>query len=62
MQHYQTLHFLSATVEEEEHYQQMAADFTIKTFGPIDKLEKHRVAIDLFADSFGLIQDIPSRN
>ncbi len=62
MQHYQTLHFLAATVEEEEHYQQMAADYTLKAFGPTDKLEKHRIAIDLFADSFELIQEIPSRN
>ena len=61
MQHYQTLHFLATTVEEEEHYQQMAADYTLKVFGPSDKLDKHRIAIDLFANSFELIQDIPSR-
>lgn len=61
MQHYQTLHFLAETVEEEEHYKQMAADYTIKVFGPQVILEKHRIAIDLFADSFELIQEIPSR-
>ncbi len=62
MQHYQTLHLLATTVEEEEHYKQMAADYTIKAFGPADRLEKHREEIDLFADSFELIQEIPARN
>jgi len=61
MQHYQTLHFLAGTVEEEEHYKQMSADYTIKVFGPVEKLEQHRNAIDLFVNSFELIQEIPSR-
>ena len=61
MQHYQTLHFLATTVEEEEHYQQMAADYTLKAFGPKEKLEKHHIAIDLFANSFELIQEIPTK-
>lgn len=61
VQHYQNLHFLATTVEEEEHYKQMAADYTIKVFGPSDMLEKHRLGIDLFVESFELIQEIPSR-
>ncbi len=59
--HYQTLHFLATTVEEEEHYKQMAADYTIKVSGPTHLINKHRKELMLFADSFELIQDIPSR-
>ena len=61
LQHYQTLHFLAATVEEEEHYRQMTADYTIKVSGPSDLIEKHRDEIQLFADSFELIGEIPDR-
>ena len=60
-QHYQTLHFLASTVEEEEHYKQMAADFTIKVSGPGESIEQHWEEIALFANSFELIQEIPAR-
>jgi len=61
MEHFQTLHFLSGTVEEEEHYRQMAADYTIKVYGPSTLVEKHREEILLFATSFELIQELPER-
>lgn len=59
--HYQTLHFNAQTVEEEEHYKQMAADYTIKVTGPAPLVEEHQKEITLFADSFELIQEIPTR-
>lgn len=60
-QNYQILHYLATTVEEEEHYKQMAADYTIKAIGPNELLEKHRDEISLFINSFELIQEIPCR-
>ena len=58
LEHYQTLSFLASTKEEEEYYKQMRADYTIKVVGPY---EKHREEIDLFANSFELIQELPAR-
>jgi hypothetical protein len=58
---YQTLHFLAATVEEEEHFRQMAADYTIKLAGPSELIEKQREQIALFVSSFHLIQEIPPK-
>lgn len=59
--HYQTLAYLGTTVEEEEHFKQMRADYTIKVTGPQELIEKHREELMLFAKSFELIQEIPSR-
>jgi hypothetical protein len=61
LEHFQTLHFLAGTVEEEEHYRQMAADVTIKVSGPTPLIKKHYEEIVLFASSFELIQEIPER-
>lgn len=61
MEHFQTLHFRATTLEEEEHYRQMAADVTLKVTGPTALIEKHRAEITLFAESFELIQEIPER-
>jgi hypothetical protein len=61
IEHFQYLHFLAATVEEEEHYKQMAADYTIKVYGPSAQLEKHLEEFFLFSNSFELIQEIPER-
>ncbi len=61
LEHYQTLHFFAGTVEEEEHYKQMSADFTIKVCGPCAMIERHREEIRLFANTFELIQEIPTR-
>jgi len=61
LDHYQTLHFLAQTLEEEEHYKQMAADYTIKVTGPIDEINKRQIELFLFAESFELIQPIPQR-
>lgn len=61
MEHYQRLHFLATTVEEEEHYKQMTADYTIKVSGPSQILEKHKDEILFFANSFALIQELPAR-
>ncbi len=58
LEHYQTLSFLASTREEEEHYKQMRADYTIKVVGPY---AAHRAEIDLFANSFELIQELPAR-
>lgn len=60
-EHYQTLHFLAATVEEEEHYRQMGADYTVKVSGPAALIEKYKDEIALFVTSFQLIQEIPAR-
>jgi hypothetical protein len=57
---YQRLHFLAASVEEEEHYKQMSADYTIKISGPRPLIEKYREEIEMFAQSFELIQEIPA--
>jgi hypothetical protein len=62
LDHYQTLHFLTSTVEEEEHYKQMAADYTIKVSGLSTLIDQHREEISLFADSFELIQELPLRS
>jgi hypothetical protein len=59
LEHYQALHFLASTVEEEEHYKQMAADYTIKVTGPKALIEQHREELSFFVDSFELIQEIP---
>jgi hypothetical protein len=61
LDHYQTLHFLAESVEEEEHYKQMAADYTIKVTAPSSLIEKYREEISLFANSFDLIQELPTR-
>ncbi len=58
--HYQTLSFLANSVEEEEHFKQMKADYTIKVNGPTELIEKHRAYLLLFANSFELIQEIPA--
>lgn len=58
--HYQKLHFMAATLEEEEHYKQMSADYTIKVSGPTALIEKHKKEILLFAGSFELIDEIPN--
>lgn len=57
---YQMLRFLAATVDEEEHYKQMRADYTIKVSGPCHLMEKHRDAIQFFVSSFHLIDSLPS--
>lgn len=59
VEHYQTLRFLASTVEEEEHYKQMSADYTIKIVGPTAQIDKHKSELTLFAQSFELIQEIP---
>ncbi|MCH9609039.1 MAG: hypothetical protein S4CHLAM45_09240 [Chlamydiales bacterium] len=55
----QRLHFSAQTAEEEAHYLQMAANFTIKATGPSSLIEKHRDEICQFANSIELIQEIP---
>lgn len=44
---------------EETLYKQMRADYTIKATGPAALVEKHREALNAFARSFELIQEIP---
>lgn len=60
-EHYQTLSFLAQSIEEEEHYKQMRADYTIKATGTEAALDLHRKELELFASSFELIQEIPKR-
>jgi len=40
---------------------QMRSDFTIKAVGWRDALEKHKDEIVMFANSFELIEEIPTR-
>ncbi len=53
---FQRLTFLSQEPEEKAYYEQMGADFTIKATGSV---EEHQDALQRFAASFELIEDIP---
>jgi hypothetical protein len=54
-----TLH-LNYNSEKETSLKQMRADYTIKASGPTFLMEKHRHAIINFANSFELIEEIPT--
>ncbi|NGX61492.1 MAG: hypothetical protein K940chlam9_00978 [Chlamydiae bacterium] len=58
--HLQNLLFRASNLEEKEHYRQMGADYTIKVQGPPDEIAEHKEEILFFAESFGLIQPLPS--
>jgi len=51
-EHYQNLH--------DQRYRQMRSDYTIKAVGPPDQIQKHRKEIEQFANTFELIEEIPS--
>lgn len=53
-------HTLSNHPQHEKEYKQMRADFTIKATGTPEAINKHRDTIIQFAESFELIQSIPS--
>ncbi len=53
-EHYRTLS------KPSEKYRQMRADYTIKVTGPTDLIESHRNEIISFANSFELIEAIPT--
>lgn len=60
-EHYRMLSHPSSA-ENEDKYQQMRADVTIKAVGPKALTEKHRTKIMAFARSFELIEEIPVRS
>ncbi len=59
-EHFQNLQ-LAGTEEEMRHFRQMRSDYTIKAKGPPDLIEQHKSMIELFADSFELIEELPTR-
>lgn len=59
-EHYRTLS-LPKTPEEESLFKQMRADVTIKAIGPKHLMEKYKQTIVIFARSFELILEIPTR-
>jgi len=59
--HFRTLTYIEATPVEQRYYKQMRADYTIKATGPIEIIDKHQEEIEQFAQSFELIQSIPSK-
>jgi hypothetical protein len=56
---YQALLFCGKTHEEKEFYKQLCADFTIKAYGPKEKMNDQKKEICFFAHHLGLIQEIP---
>ncbi len=53
-------HFRNLSHYAEEAYRQMRADYTLKAVGPSDLIFKHKFSIIEFANSFELIEEIPS--
>ncbi len=58
---YQKLRFLASSAEEQEHYKQLSADYTIKITGPPELILAHKNEFLDFAKSCELIQAIPER-
>lgn len=50
-------HFRAFSDSKEDY--QRRSDYTIKVTGPVDLIEKHQLEIELFANSFELIDEIP---
>ncbi|MCE5315856.1 MAG: hypothetical protein LLG04_00655 [Parachlamydia sp.] len=59
-QHFQFLQTPVSRVEASR-FRQMRASFTIKTVGPKELMAKHQKAIIAFAESFELIDELPSQ-
>jgi len=47
-------------LQHEPDCQNILADYTIKVLGPSDLVNEHKKAIDSFANSFELIEEIPA--
>lgn len=48
-------------IAEASRYRQMRASFTIKAVGPKELMSRHKAAIVAFAESFELIDELPSQ-
>lgn len=55
-------HFHAITSHQPKGYDQLRADYTIKAVGPTPLMSNYLHSIQAFADSFRLIQEIPSQS
>lgn len=55
-------HYQAITSLQPKGYDQMRADYTIKAVGPTPLMKKHQQTIQSFAESFRLIEEIPTNS
>lgn len=55
VEHYRNL------ISPQNTYRQLRADYTIKAVGPVELMERHKLAVINFANSFEFIEEIPAR-